>query len=251
MKKGRPSTTARFVAFARAAASAHPAGRAIARVAMLGLVDHVALRTAAVDAALAEAFPQVVILGAGLDERAYRLGSLADTRVFEVDHPASQELKIARVKGRTPRCRELAHVAVDFAEDDLEAALVAAGHDRTLATAWVLEGVTQYLPAATTTRLLEVVGRLSAPTSQLAATYVRPPEGTVASVVRRAFEVSLDRIGEPLRATYTADVFCTQLRDVGLEPRSDTCSVEWSARFGGSALLAAALRAERLVVAVR
>jgi methyltransferase (TIGR00027 family) len=42
---------------------------------------------------------QLVILGAGLDSRAYRIGALQDrARVFEVDLPATQKAKIERVK---------------------------------------------------------------------------------------------------------------------------------------------------------
>ena len=38
---------------------------------------------------------QVVILGAGLDARGYRMAELAAATVFEVDHPASQQDKLS------------------------------------------------------------------------------------------------------------------------------------------------------------
>ena len=48
------------------------------------------LRTVVIDDAVrAKANPQLVILGAGLDARAYRLPELAEVDVYEVDHPAS------------------------------------------------------------------------------------------------------------------------------------------------------------------
>src|SRR5262245_44798754 len=49
-------------------------------------------RTVAIDTELRNAAaPQVVILGSGLDGRAWRMRELAAARVFEVDHPDSQQ----------------------------------------------------------------------------------------------------------------------------------------------------------------
>lgn len=48
---------------------------------------------------LANGLQQLVILGAGYDSRAYRFKALKQrVRVFEVDHPATQEVKKTRVK---------------------------------------------------------------------------------------------------------------------------------------------------------
>src|SRR5262245_37910236 len=60
-------------------------------------------RTVVIDDAIrARRNPQLVILGAGLDARAWRLPELAGAEVFEVDHPASQVDKRARVAGMQP-----------------------------------------------------------------------------------------------------------------------------------------------------
>jgi len=65
-----------------------------------GRLDLIALRTRALDEAWHEAHAgdarQLVILGAGLDGRAFRLDDLGDSSVFEVDHPATQALKRER-----------------------------------------------------------------------------------------------------------------------------------------------------------
>ena len=64
--------------------------------------EGMAPRTIAIDDAVrARPAPQLVILGAGLDTRAWRLPELAGTAVFEVDHPASQQDKRDRI-GRLP-----------------------------------------------------------------------------------------------------------------------------------------------------
>jgi methyltransferase (TIGR00027 family) len=74
---------------------------------------------------LDEGFRQLVILGAGYDSRAYRFESLSKTlRVFEVDHPATQKVKVDQVR-KIFGCL-LAHVTyvpVDFEQQTLNSFL--------------------------------------------------------------------------------------------------------------------------------
>jgi methyltransferase (TIGR00027 family) len=89
---------------------------------------------------------QVVILGAGLDSRAYRGEILQRAiRTFEVDHPATQASKIKRlnrVLGQIPA--HVTHVPIDFNHETLDK-LLACGFDRSLKTLFIWEGVTYYL----------------------------------------------------------------------------------------------------------
>src|SRR3954471_16825892 len=116
-------------------------------------------RTVAIDRELRDAAaPQVVILGAGLDGRAWRMRELAEAVVFEVDHPDTQRQKIQRISSLTLEARDIRFVALDFTHGDLEQALEAAGHDRHVPTAWIWEGVVMYLTRAeieSTLRTLE------------------------------------------------------------------------------------------------
>jgi O-methyltransferase involved in polyketide biosynthesis len=58
------------------------------------VADVLAPRSIVIDDALkARLNPQLVILGAGLDGRAWRMRELAAADVFELDHPTSQEDK--------------------------------------------------------------------------------------------------------------------------------------------------------------
>src|SRR5690348_8576517 len=83
--------------------------------------DMMEIRTVAIDRAVRDAAsPQVVILGAGLDGRAWRMPELADADVFEVDHPDSQRDKRERAAALTPTARAIHFVPVDFTRDDLE-----------------------------------------------------------------------------------------------------------------------------------
>ena len=73
----------------------------VAHAHLKGLSEMMAARTVAIDDAIRSADAhQVVILGAGLDGRAWRMPELCDATVFEVDHPASQRDKRARVSRR-------------------------------------------------------------------------------------------------------------------------------------------------------
>ncbi|WP_163553807.1 class I SAM-dependent methyltransferase [Candidatus Frankia alpina] len=139
-------------------------------------------RTVAIDDAVRQALPatpdgvpaaraQVVILGAGLDGRAWRMADLAATPVFEVDHPASQHDKRIRAGGLVPAGAPPRFVPVDFSRDDLAAALAAAGHRRSIPTIWIWEGVVPYLTRGQAARTLRIVGDRSAPGSRLIVHY--------------------------------------------------------------------------------
>lgn len=126
------------------------------------------------DAVRAKANPQLVILGAGLDARAYRLPELAEVDVYEVDHPASQRDKRDRINGLRPVAKSLTHVSVDFGRDPLGPALAMAGHDTTAPTTWIWEGVLHYLTKTDVNATLRVIDECSAPGSRLIVTYPIP-----------------------------------------------------------------------------
>lgn len=106
-------------------------------------------RTRLIDDLLVELLPsvdQVVILGAGYDTRPYRLACLLGRRVFEVDHPSTQEAKRS-VMGRAGENGRpgITYVPVDFEADDLVDSLSEAGFSADLPSFFLWEGVTQYL----------------------------------------------------------------------------------------------------------
>ena len=178
-------------------------------------------RTVAIDQAIAEAAaPQLVVLGAGLDGRAWRLDALADAVVFEVDHPDSQRDKRARVASLTPVARDIRFVAVDFTRDDLDRALDAAGHDRTRPTTWLWEGVVMYLERAAIEATLRVIAHRSSTGSALAVLYHAP--ALMLHVVRPVVR----RLGEPLRSTFTPEAMRALLAAHGFEVASDRSNRE-------------------------
>lgn len=129
-----------------------------------GAYTYEIVRTKFIDeVVLAEAaagLDELVLLGAGLDSRPYRLAErLRGTKVFEVDHPASQASKRSRLRrllGGTPK--HVTFVAIDFNRDDLDATLAAAGHDAAARTLFVWSGVSMYLPEEAVAGVLGWVG---------------------------------------------------------------------------------------------
>jgi len=147
-----------------------------------------ATRTVVIDDAVrAAGNPQLVVLGAGLDGRAWRLAELSGTAVFEVDHPASQQDKRDRADGLEPVAKSLTYVPVDFGRDALGPALAAAGHDAAAPTTWIWEGVLTYLIQPEVTATLAVVAERSAPGSRLVATY--PVPNRLSGLGRRAMRI--------------------------------------------------------------
>jgi methyltransferase (TIGR00027 family) len=147
---------------------------------------------------------QLVILGAGLDSRAYRDELLQGVvKTFEVDHPATQASKIERVKkvfGKIPT--NVAYVPIDFNDETLDK-LLACGYDRSLKTLFIWEGVTFYLDAEAVDATLAWVRANAAPSSAIIFDYQYISEPTRAHAVlsrltgeRRAFRIEKGRIGD-------------------------------------------------------
>ncbi len=157
-------------------------------------------RTVAIDEAVrAAGAPQVVILGAGLDGRAWRMPELRDATVFEVDHPDSQREKQARAAALQRVAREVRFVPVDFTRDRLDDALSVAGHDPARPTTWVWEGVVMYLEQADIEATLAVIRGRSAPGSLLVVMYLSR------SLLLPMVGLLVRRLGEPLRSLFTPD----------------------------------------------
>ncbi|MCX4903570.1 SAM-dependent methyltransferase [Streptomyces sp. NBC_00878] len=154
-------------------ASAGPAGAPPGSGALQKLLpDWLAVRTRFFDdhllAAARAGCRQVVMLGAGLDTRAYRLDWPAGTHVFEVDLPAVHAFKARVLAGRTPGTARRTAVTADLLGAWREA-LLTAGFDPSRPTAWLCEGLLYYLDPEAVERLVGTVGELSAPGSTLGA----------------------------------------------------------------------------------
>jgi methyltransferase (TIGR00027 family) len=122
---------------------------------------------------------QLVSLGAGLDTTAFTLPTWANEwRVFEVDHPATQDWKraqIANLGWTAPP--NLVFAPCDFETQDLLSALDAVGFDHTRPAVVSVFGVILYLTRdATRTTLRQLTGL--AAQSEVTFSYCPPADGT-------------------------------------------------------------------------
>ncbi len=111
---------------------------------------------------------QVVLLGAGLDARAFRLSLPPKLTIFEIDQPEVLDWKdgVLRGRGTEPRCQRMS-IGLDL-RDDWPSALKAFGFDESSPVAWIAEGLLPYLSPEDQSKLLERMSECSAPTSTLA-----------------------------------------------------------------------------------
>ncbi len=214
-------------------------------------------RTTAIDeAVLARPAPQLVILGAGLDGRAWRMPELAEVTVFEVDHPASQQDKRDRVGDLPLLAAALHYVPVDFTRDRLDAALEAAGHQRSVPTTWIWEGVVPYLSRADVSATLAVVAEQSAPGSRLVVNYQSPGvSAAIGRLVARAMTLGVGRqtpwAGEPRRSSWTPAAMRTLLTGPGFALVQDDDLLTLAERSGSQVRQRSSLRTGRVAVAER
>jgi methyltransferase (TIGR00027 family) len=173
-----------------------------------GLWANMACRKRFIDDKLKEALDAidaVVILGAGLDTRPYRLTRQVRIPVFEVDLPVNIARKaetVRRVLGGLPLSVRL--VALNFERDDLLTSLAEHGYRTDYRAFFICEGVPQYLTEDGVRRTLEGL-RAAAQGSRLVFTYVR-----------RDFIDGSDRYGT--RTLYRSTRQRHQLWQFGLEP---------------------------------
>ena len=142
-----------------------------------GLHEYMIARTAYFDHvfinALNHNIPQIVLLGAGYDSRAYRFENLNNaTQIIELD--------IAPTQNRKKKCLKKARInipgnvtlaPIDFNKDSLEFVLEKAGYKNNEKTLFIWEGVSYYLDPASVDTTLYFVSHSSHHESILAFDY--------------------------------------------------------------------------------
>jgi methyltransferase (TIGR00027 family) len=280
MFKGRASLTALAVASARALASnargavgdPHDsvAGRLLprplaqvlhaarltpvaARV-TLGLVDHVALRTAMLDrvleAALQHGTRQLVIVGAGLDSRAHRLHALRDATVYELDHPDGQRVKRERARDLQLTAAALHYVPADLERFGFAEGLRDAGHDEGAPSFYLLEGLVPYLRYEVVERTIHELAATAAPGSRIAISYVTP-DMVLLRHFRRPLLLSMRALGEPLETPLPAEGIAGLLHGEGFMVEHDSDTRDWWRQLCPEGTREPMIAYERLVTAIK
>ena len=165
---------AEFVRAARWSPPAATATTAARRDRLTSLVTWIRVRTRFLDELVLDACAaecrQLVILGAGLDARAFRLPFPVGVRAFELDLPSILDFKesVVTAAGVAPTCARV--VVPGELADDWRTPLAGAGFDPAVPTVWLAEGLLVYLPAELNERLIDWVSAQSAVGSRLGLT---------------------------------------------------------------------------------
>ena len=142
-----------------------------------GLTEYMIARTAYFDRLFVEALdsetPQIVLLGAGYDTRAYRFArSNRCTRIYELDVPTTQTRKIEYLrKARIVIPDQVRFVPINFNQESLAETLAKAGYRNDLKTLFIWEGVTYYLEQEAVAATLEFISQAAHPESAIAFDY--------------------------------------------------------------------------------
>lgn len=152
---------------------------------------------------LDDGLEQLVILGAGYDTRAYRCDGLSEkVRVFEVDHPATQELKVEKLKPVFPNPPDhVAYVPLNFDKERLDEKLTEAGYDKTKKTLFTLEGLIMYMSPETVDEILSFISDNSGNYSSVIFDCLPSSvvDGTIKAKEGKAMREHVIKKGEPFR----------------------------------------------------
>ncbi len=159
---------------------------------------------------------QYVVLGAGLDTFAYR-NPHANLQIFEVDFPATQEWKRAKLaEAHIAEPANLTFVPLDFEHHTLAEGLTEAGFDFTRPAFFGWLGVVPYLTMDAIRATLATIAALPAG-SGVCFDYGLDPE-TLNPLQKRVLEALSARVvaaGEPFRTFFAPEKLEVLLRECG------------------------------------
>lgn len=164
---------------------------------------------------------QLLLLGSGYDTRFFRIAAVREKSIatFEVDLPktiADKQKYLLEKLEDFPQ--KLTFVPLDFNQDDLSR-LFNFGFDAAIATAYVWQGVSYYLPKASVSQMLDFIKSCMTPDSVLVFDCCSPlmtfkndqVPGIAASIDR------LTEIGEPFLFGMYADEMKNWLEEKGFQ----------------------------------
>jgi methyltransferase (TIGR00027 family) len=111
---------------------------------------------------------QIVLLGAGLDTRAYRFKPFQKNEyiIFEIDFPELIRYKEEILQDQQPLCN-LVRLSTDLSNLDWDSQLKKNGFNYDIPTFWILEGVVYYMEKEIAEVVLNKIAEISAQTSQI------------------------------------------------------------------------------------
>lgn len=175
---------------------------------------------------------QYVVLGAGLDTYAYR-NPHPDLRVFEVDHPATQEWKRSMLRqAGIPVPSTLSFAPVDFERQTLRAGLGQAGFRADQAAFFSWLGVVMYLTNQAFEETLRFIAALPSPSAVVFDYAVA--RSTLSWKERFALDKLSARVaaaGEPFRLFFEPAELIRRLHELGFPEIEDFGAPELNAHY--------------------
>jgi methyltransferase (TIGR00027 family) len=184
--------------------------------------------------AVSDGVRQYVVLGAGLDTFAYRnLHASAGLRVFEVDHPATQEWKREKLRAAAINIPpETVFVPVDFERETITDGLQRVGFAPKEKTFFSWLGVTPYLTDRAFTETLGFIA--SMPTGSGVVFDYAVPRASLKLLERLVFDRIAARVktaGEPFQLFLDPKHLAERLHQMGFTHLEDLGVDEINARY--------------------
>jgi methyltransferase (TIGR00027 family) len=194
-----------------------------------------------VQSAISLGISQVVICGAGYDDRALRFRTKG-VRFFKLDHLVTQTDKLRRLKSMDADMEWLTLVPIGFRSDDVEAKLCAVGHDMGCPTLFICEGLLVYLNQQVGCKLLTGLRSRAAVNSILAASLAIHREGVDSGKVAVAVK-TWRRAGEtePWLTILSIDSYLALFKQTGwkVDQNIDSLKLDTSEIHGRKPLITA------------
>ncbi|MEN6293474.1 MAG: class I SAM-dependent methyltransferase [Methanobacterium sp.] len=143
---------------------------------------------------------QLVILGAGYDTRAYRIEGLDKVKVFEVDHPATQSIKIEKITEIFGSLLDyVTYVPMDLELDKFSQQLLKSGYNKSLKTLFIMEGLLMYISPEIVDEILSFIVHNSGKGSAIIFDYIplSVVDGTCKLEAGQNWRNGVMAVGEP------------------------------------------------------
>jgi methyltransferase (TIGR00027 family) len=202
--------------------------RAYANVIMRTRYAEDALKTA-----VSRGVRQYVLIGAGFDSFALRLPEFStNLQIFELDFPATQQLKIERIAACGMRLPDALHfIAADLSEESVAAALARSSFKTDQLTFFSWLGVTMYLTREANLATFKSIASCGPPGSEVVFTYLDERVFQAQSQSFRDLQQRVASVGEPFRSGFNAAELAQILAACGVDLVEDLNGSEAAAKY--------------------
>jgi methyltransferase (TIGR00027 family) len=187
----------------------------------------------ALQTAVSKGVSQYVLIGAGFDSFSLRRPAYsASLRIFEIDFPATQRLKIERITACGIALPDTVHfIAADLSQESVAAALARSPFDARRLTFFSWLGVTMYLTREANLATLRSIASCTPSASEVVFTYLDERVFRANSAAFRELEQRVAAIGEPFLSGFNPAELAGNLAACGLDLVEDLSGSEAAARY--------------------